>query len=328
MLPLFLILASCEKNIDFNHGDTLVEGVVINALAVGDTVFAASISKAYPFYRMKALEGDLFWIYEGMQTEQYDEFFKDSALIKDADVQLVVNDTQRYKMNYDSAAYTYKSTYVPKGGDNVVINVEVPGLPVAKSKIQIPDLQSIEVVACEKVYSPDYEMAAENDMYDYMGKDTVARITLKIADPGHLQNYYRLKVRGYALSSYSDGTISYMHNDIYTSADIIFKDEQLSEGYRGWPAYFSNIFTDQLFNGKEYEFTVESRLRKGEPGTDYVVVELQSITRELYYYLKSTMLYRITDQDAYTEPIQIYSNIEDGWGIFGGVNSHRYIIPL
>ena len=49
---LFLALSSCEKNIDFNHGDTLIEGVTINALAVGDTVFIASISKAYPFYRM------------------------------------------------------------------------------------------------------------------------------------------------------------------------------------------------------------------------------------------------------------------------------------
>lgn len=325
---LFLALSSCEKNIDFNHGDTLIEGVTINALAVGDTVFIASISKAYPFYRMKAMEGDLFWIYEGMQMEQYDDFFRDSALIRDAYVQLVVNDTQRYKMNYDADTYTYKSTYIPKGGDNVMISVEAFDFPIAKSKIQIPYPQSIEVVSCEKIYSPNNGMVAEGNMYDYMGKDTIARITLKIVDPGNVQNYYRLKVRGYALSYYSDSSIAYMHNDIYTSADVIFKDEQLLKGYRGWPAYFSNVFSDQLFNGRDYEFVIESRLRMGELGTNYAVVELQSITKELYYYLKSTMLYRITNQDAYTEPINIYSNVDNGWGIFGGVNSYRHIIPL
>ncbi|MFA7136482.1 MAG: DUF4249 family protein, partial [Bacteroidales bacterium] len=111
-------------------------------------------------------------------------------------------------------------------------------------------------------------------------------------------------------------------------ADIIFKDEQLNKGYRGWPAYFSNIFSDHLFNGKDYEFIVESRLRKGDEGTNYIVVELQSITKELYYYLKSIMLYRITEQDAYTEPISIYSNIEDGWGILGAVSSDTHYLRL
>lgn len=119
-----------------------------------------------------------------------------------------------------------------------------------------------------------------------------------------------------------------MHNDIFSSADIIFKDEQLTKENRGWPAYFSNVFSDQLFNGREYEFTVESRLRKGTAGSNYVVVELQSITGDLYSYLKSVMLYRITPQDSYTEPIMIYSNIEGGWGIFGGVSTDRHIISL
>ncbi|MDD4657239.1 MAG: DUF4249 family protein, partial [Bacteroidales bacterium] len=46
------------------------------------------------------------------------------------------------------------------------------------------------------------------------------------------------------------------------------------------------------------------------------------------YYLKSTMLYRITEQDAYTEPISIYSNIEDGWGILGAVSSDTHYLRL
>ncbi len=328
ILPLLLSMAGCEKIIEFDQGNILIDGITINALAVSDTVFTASISKAFPFYSMKALEGDVFWIYDGSLEGQYEQLYKDSALIKDAIVQLSINDTQQYKMTYDSDTYTYKSTYIPKGGDRLMMSVESIDFPIAKSEIQIPHSQKIEIISYEKAYSPNNDRIVEGDMFDYMGQDTIARITLKIYDPAQSQNFYRLKVRGYALSYYDNGDLAYMHNDIYTSEDAIFKDVQLDKGYRGWPAYFSNVFSDQLFNGKEYEFTVESRLRKGDPGTNHVVVELQSITKELYYYLKSTMLYRIIPQDAYTEPIMIYSNIENGWGILGGVNTDRHVILL
>lgn len=328
ILPLLLSMAGCEKIIEFDQGNILIDGITINALAVSDTVFTASISKAFPFYSMKALEGDVFWIYDGSLEGQYEQLYKDSALIKDAIVQLSVNDTQQYKMTYDSDTYTYKSTYIPKGGDRLMMSVESIDFPIAKSEIQIPHSQKIEIISYVKTYSPNNDRIVEGDMFDYMGQDTIARITLKIYDPAQSQNFYRLKVRGYALSYYDNGDLAYMHNDIYTSEDAIFKDVQLDKGYRGWPAYFSNVFSDQLFNGKEYEFTVESRLRKGDPGTNHMVVELQSITKELYYYLKSTMLYRITPQDAYTEPILIYSNIENGWGILGGVNTDRHVILL
>lgn len=328
VLTLLPLLPGCEEIVGFDQGATSVDGVTINALAAGDTVFSASVSRAYPFYRMEAIGGDVFWMYEGAQKEQYDLFFKDSAVIRDAVVQISVNDAEEYTMSYDPETFNYKSQYVPKEGDKIAIRVETSSFPTAVSRIEIPQSARIEVVSYEKVYSANNDNFVEGGLYDHMGKDTVARITLKIADPVKEKNFYRLKVRGYALSSYEDGEVVYIHNDIFSSADIIFKDEQLTKEYRGWPAYFSNVFSDQLFNGREYEFTVESRLRKGTAGSNYVVVELQSITGDLYSYLKSVMLYRITPQDSYTEPIMIYSNIEGGWGIFGGVSTDRHIISL
>lgn len=325
---LFSFLFRCEEIVEFNNDSTLVGGITINALAVGDTIFSASVSKSYPFYKMDVMSGDVFWMYEGSQMEQYDKFFKDSAVIKDAVIQLSVNGTAQYTMNYDKETLTYKSTYIPQAGDKITMRVESPFLPPAISETKMPELPKIKVVSWEKVYSVNNSDITEDGMYDHLGKDTVARITLRIADPENERNFYRLKVRGYAMSSYSDGEVVYMHNDIFNSADVIFKDEQLTKEYRGWPAYFSNVFSDRLFNGAEYEFIVESRLRKGAKGSNYIVVELQAITRELYNYLKSVMLYRVTPQDAYTEPIMIYSNINNGWGILGGVSTDRHVIML
>lgn len=328
VLALFVAITGCEKVLDFDKGDLLVDGLTINSLAVADTVFTAYISRAYTFDKMSAFTGSDFWMLEYAMYGSYDEFYKDSAVVKDAAVQLTVNESEKYVMEYDPVSYSYKSTYTPVEGDHLKLSVEHKDYPVAYSDVEVPEKEKVEVVSCEKIYSKKSAVHFSGIFSDYRGKDSVARITLRILDPVEQKNFYRLKVRGYAQSINSYGRIKYMHNDVYTSADIIFKDDALTKGYRGWPAYFSNIFTDQLFNGKNYEFTVESRLRNGEPGSNYVVVELQSITKELYYYLKSTMLYRITEQDTYTEPIIIHSNIEDGWGILGGVSYDRHILKL
>lgn len=40
------------------------------------------------------------------------------------------------------------------------------------------------------------------------------------------------------------------------------------------------------------------------------------------------MVYSITPQDEYTEAIQIYSNVTDGWGIVGAVNTDRHFITF
>jgi hypothetical protein len=65
----------------------------------------------------------------------------------------------------------------------------------------------------------------------------------------------------------------------------------------------------------------------GEWVPAHVMVELQAISPDYYRYLKSVELYRVTESDAFSEPIQIYSNVKNGWGIFGSLSSQRLFIP-
>ena len=57
-----------------------------------------------------------------------------------------------------------------------------------------------------------------------------------------------------------------------------------------------------------------------------VMVELQALSPELYRYLKSVELFRITENDAFSEPVQIYSNVQNGWGIFGALSYDRHFV--
>ncbi|NDW12910.1 DUF4249 domain-containing protein [Bacteroides sp. 214] len=311
-----LVLISCERIIDF-EGDKSLQGITINGLATTDTVFVAAISRAYLFTDVPPITYLDYWEYE----IHPDTFYRNQTVLPNANVELTVNGADKYMMRYDPLHYNYRSDYIPRTGDRLTLRVEAEELETVTAETTVPSIQRLEVLDYETYYE---KKILSNPLWD-SGLDTVARITLRLTDPGNERNYYRLKVRNIGYDESVNGEIL-MFSDIYTSADVIFMDNRLTKSYGGWAAYFSNVFDDNLFNGKEYTFSVETRLRYGE--RKHCVIELQSITSDFYHYLKSVMLYRITDQDAYTESIQIHSNVKDGWGILGAIGTEKHIVPF
>lgn len=302
---------------DFQNDDSTLQGIAVNALAVTDTVFTASISRAYLFTEVPALAFLDYWMYEARP----DHFYQEAAVLPDAEVEMSVNGQQKYTMRYNPLNYNFTSDYTPQNGDHITLHAKAEGMKPVSAETVVPDVQLLEVLDYEKYYK---KWSMRDSLAD-MTVDTVAHITLRLKDPGNERNYYRLKVRSIASDIREGSPVTiYQFSDIYSSSDVIFMDERLTKGYGGWPVHFSNVFDDHLFNGKEYTFSIETYLRFGEQ--PHAVIELQSITKDLYYYLKSTMLYRITNQDDYTEAIQIHSNVNNGWGILGGLSTEKHIV--
>jgi hypothetical protein len=65
-----------------------------------------------------------------------------------------------------------------------------------------------------------------------------------------------------------------------------------------------------------------------EPIPSRVMLELQAITPDFYRYLKSVQLFRVAENDAFSEPVQIYSNAIGGWGILGSLSYDRHYIAF
>lgn len=328
MIILAFILCSCEKVIRFK-GENLenAEGINLTALVSNDTNLRISVSKAYVFSDIPPIYWEDLYHY---QKTGPDSFYMKVAVLPDAELKLSVND-RNYEMRYDPENYCFTSDYRPVAGDRINVQAKAKGLKDVSAEAVIPNPQKIEIVKYEKFYDKKVIYTSDEELTDMDGKDTIVRITLRISDPKNEHNYYRLKVRSLAYDSqyieYFDATWEYDRvTDIFTSSDVIFKDPRLVESYGGWGAYFSNVFDDSMFNGKEYEFDVETRMRYGD--NPRVVIELQSITYDFYQYLRSLMLYRITSQDSYTEALQIYSNVDNGFGILGALGTEKHVINL
>jgi hypothetical protein len=341
---IFLLLIgtsflSCEKTLPFETQEETDNMLVLSSAVVADTTLTVTVTRAFPLSEIPLWEHYTFW---QMETSQDTLDYK-WAVLDDARVEATVNAERHYNFTYDEKNLYYKSDYIPKEGDRVEVSVHSDLYGDSRASVTVPMKQPIEIIDHKVLLDNSFDgvLDESRDVYDACTTDTVMHITCSINDPSG-PNYYRLIVRSvgdqglYSAEelAYTDSmgidissSVGLFKSDIFLSDDPVFIDHSLPEGYGGWPPYFSNVFDDHLFDGQSLTFSVRIRERMYVKNPR-VYVELQSLSQDFYYYLKSIQLYRIFQQSDYSEPVQIYSNVESGWGIVGGLSGYRQVVPF
>ena len=363
LLMLFCVcLTACEKDVEFEGpAEEAADDMVINAVAVEGEPLTVYLNHAYPIGKQPVAQyidyQHAMFIDSDYLTDYRDASYYEQAGIFDAEVTAVVNDSQTLHLTFSAEKKAYTCDYRPQVNDHIVLKAKSPqAINEASASTTIPSKPKIEVVKHEVLRDSSYYEV--NQLTSYA--DTIMRITCRINDVGGNQ-YYRLRIRGersvisetwYNPRYGRESKYEYLvrMQDIFFSADQLFVDARLNQNFGGWPAYFSNVFDNSLIQGKDYTFTLDSpkpdehfsrsSAQEGTTGEmifetkmvgdefpPRVMVELQAISPELYRYLKSVVLYRVSESDAFSEPIQIYSNVQHGWGIFGSLSSNRIFIP-
>ncbi len=79
-------------------------------------------------------------------------------------------------------------------------------------------------------------------------------------------------------------------------------------------------FSDETFNGQSITFNALQYFEIED--SMYYVVKLKSMSEDLYKYRVSYSKYVEAQNDFFAEPVQVYSNIENGFGVFGGYSEY------
>lgn len=347
-----LLNSACERTLDFvGIDEEKASDVTISSVAVVGTPLIVYLSKANTID--EATFNQYFYdiasppIKDGDNIDYYTKHYFRMVAISEGQVSVEVSGGKQYSLTFNKNDYGYSGEYIPQEGDVINIKATVNGQEVT-AQTSVPQKPKIEI--------SDYEVIPGNPYKEINGyiyeTDTIMRITCHIAKESEKQ-YYRLRVRserdgfewlwymGEKGSERVKGQLTYHMQDVFFSDDKIFADQRLTSNSGGWPPYFSNVFDDNLIGTDGYTFTVDSPKMPQElfaansmtyskegnpPLPPRVMIELQAISPELYHYLKSAELYRLTYNDAYTEPVQIYSNVQNGWGIFGALSYDRHFI--
>ncbi|MHB9142758.1 MAG: DUF4249 domain-containing protein [Paludibacter sp.] len=303
-----LLLNSCEKEIEFSNKitDPLI---VVNSIITPDSIISANITKSKFFLA---------------NNETFDN-------IENADVSVFVNGTFKEKMSY-SANGKYMATFAPNAGDVIELKVKVNGMPDVNCQTvvsQKPDFISIDTTINNLSYYTQTKYVTDS-LGNVIKIDTISanlnfdmNVKIRFHDNANEINYYRLSPKvlpGFNNSnSYSYGYVNVALEGVLSDNNDASNLINISGSYN-----YYNIFSDEIFNGKEFTLTCTLNcyctINLKDSVTPYLYIDLQNINSDYYKYLYTRSM-SSDSSDPFTEKVQIYSNVNGGIGILGAYNN-------
>lgn len=305
-----LLLAACEKPIDFN-GEVADPQVVLQSTpAAGDTMTLRL---------------------------SYSRFFLDAMpfrMISDATVRLSVNGSPvAAATSYDAATGQYSIGYVPQGGDKLEIEVNVAGHDAVSATTTIPSTPAIDAFTIDAINGGDGEE----------GSDRRYNVRFRLHDDGATDDYYLLHFRGTIDridSTQQDGVAVYdtVTEEIYIlfgCRDYLLLDQD-EIAIDDEPTHYELYFNDSRINGLTHEIQLTVGIDSYFVGDSYgsygytsrydptslrLTMYLSKLTRDLYLYRLTSRAQQDEFGSIFSEPTQIHTNVKGGIGIFAGSNT-------
>ncbi len=209
---------------------------------------------------------------------------------------------------------------LPQVGHTYSIEVSSPDFGStlkASDIVPIPvPIDNIELVIIDSAfYEYQYEDYNGNMIIEVSG-DITANLFVTINDPAETDNYYQIKVYRIDTFDYDEFNSSIEKREIQiTSNNVAVENNSNNYGSS------SLLFSDKVFDGLTYEISLEFNDWVNS-NSNYYYIELLSMSKVGYLYRKTVTDFSDSQGDMFAEPVQVYSNIENGFGIFAGVSSH------
>lgn len=301
---IFIIISACEKVLDIELPDS-EKKIVVNSITKVNEPFKINISKSIHIF----------------EDEDFDPY-----LINNVDIKLYENDNQIALLKNEKEKYFYTLEKC-KSNANYRIEASYGNLKSVEAEMTIP--QKIEIISID---------TQSVKVVDFGYIQNLLRCEIKFSDNLDIENYYMFSIfYKYKEYIYDDlgekiDSIEYLY-DISESNEE-FLAETSTQIYLNGLAYF--YFTDEIFNGQEYIFSVNIDPyyinffdENGNQIEDtYIYLELVHLPEDLFLFYKSYNAYLDSHNNPLAEPVNIYSNINNGIGIFSGKNIYRDSIKI
>jgi hypothetical protein len=300
MLFLFFVQATCERPVDLDLAVPNPELVLVCTFAPGQAI-QASLSTTRPAI-----------------------FPNQTTYVNDAAINLFSDEQHLEQLSLQSASFNrppfFKSSHLADNQGTYRIEVEAEGYPRVKATTTVPQAVPIRRLQANMVgFSP---VSSPQEVINYY------HIRVSFDDPANLSNFYHLRfmqeIREFVIGESGDTS--------FTRSRL----EQISFG----PAINNNtitaylddgvLFEDTSFDGKtvSFSFPVQTNLflRQEIPG--HLYVELRTVSEPYYRFYSSLARQQNSPGEPYAEPVIVYSNIENGKGLFAAYNVSKDSIRL
>ena len=287
LLIIALTYISCEKVIPF-EGDVTIPKLVINSIFQSDSTFKVHVSSSRSV----------------LDTDSFQNITDAVVNINDGNGNIIET------LNHQENGFYVGQTF-PQENQTYTLQVTHPNYVNITSMDSLPLSIVINSVDTSTIVDP-------------INGDRL-QITMNFEDPGSSQNFYLIET--YSINEYlvikNSDTSEY---ELDTAKQyMVLTDEVFQNGGSPWRE--QGLFNDLLFNGQNKALELEipyENLSGNEAGYNWsyktlgVRVYLHNISRSYYYFRTSLELYQSASGNPFAQPVQVYSNIENGFGVFAG----------
>lgn len=245
---------------------------------------------------------DTIWIHLSESRDVlYDQILPN---IENATAKLLdASDNEIGSFTYTSEGNYYCTDPTPVAGATYGLRVEAAGLTTITASAETPSLISIMSIDTATV-------AADQLEFD-----------ISFTDDASQDNYYGISIVYHDYFEEESGEIYHHEAPYYSTKEVyVVNGEPDIDGARYAMEFF---FSDKGFNGQTINFSGRRYVWPTDSDLRFYVVGLKSLSEDLYKYKLSYSKYLDAQGDFFAEPVQVYSNITDGFGIFGGSSTYR-----
>ncbi|NOZ45269.1 MAG: DUF4249 domain-containing protein [Chlorobi bacterium] len=285
----------CEKVLDIDIPDN-DRKIVVNGLLNTDSLITVNISKSLNILDSKNIK-----------------------FLDDAEVKLYRNNVFiEYLTNAGNGNFKSSITK-PVNGEKYKIEVSEGNIQTAFSETVIPSSLIGEITI-----DTTTNYVSENQFYSHESLEC----TVSFDDPPNEDNYYWFYLTGlyenfiWDSENFNDSVV-YSRTNLYFESNDPIIDSWISSGKNGF------VFSDELFKGKTIKFIIN--LDKGMfygVDTNILHFNVNIITKDFYLYAITHDKHLDAMNNPFTEPVQVYTNIENGYGIFASYTTKRDSIML
>ena len=287
LLSISLAYISCEKVIPFD-GDVNTPKLVINSVFQSDSTFKVHVSSSRSV----------------IDTASFKNIDDAIVTIKDRNENIIET------LNHVENGF-YKGQTFPQENQTYILEVNHPNYANITASDSLPSPIIINSVDTSTIIDPI--------------NGNRLQISMNFDDPENTQNYYLIEtysVNEYLVIKNSDTTEYELDT---TKQFMVLTDEVFQNGGSPWRE--QGLFNDLLFNGqnKTLELEIPNDSWSGsEDGYDWsyqtltLRLYLHNITLSYYYYRTSLELFQNASGNPFAQPVQVFSNVENGFGVFAG----------
>ncbi len=327
IISIIFVATSCQKTLNIEVEDK-EKKIVINGILYPDSIVKVNISRG-----LGVLEEDT----------------GNSQFLNKATAKLYENNNYIETLVFDSIGF-YHSTIIPDVSKNYKLEVESDGLEKAVGTAEfiksvpftISDMEYFIVDSTVTITTTSRQNWDEIfEPFDTTYQDVVFNCKLNIEDPASEQNFYIIEAYSYNFSTgYSYSSFEDAEGNVYEEEGIYMKESEFNNLYAYYyiennnnlienSTFYGNrvsILQDELFNGQTLNLNLDIYFTTFDLQPIYI--KIYSIPKDYINYVKSEDKYYQANGNPFAQPVNVFSNIENGFGIFTAFGLHEQVINL